>query len=61
MKLFNKEMSSAEARRVLFTAVEGKSTAEREIIKEEYKDVLPAIIKREHADHTMLTSDDLSR
>ena len=56
MKLFNNNMSSVEAWRVLFTAVEGKKKEERDTIMAEYKKILPEIIKKEHADKTLLTS-----
>ena len=46
-KLFNARMSSAEARRVLFAAVDGKSKKEIEEIKKEYSSVSKVIRRRE--------------
>lgn len=46
--LFNINMSSFEARTVLFTMVEGKNIEEIEQIKNEYNRVLPIILEREH-------------
>ena len=45
--LFNENMSSREARKVLFSSVDGKTKEEIEKIKDEYSAVLPAIMDRE--------------
>ena len=44
---FNENMSSHEARQVLFSSVDGKTKEEIEKIKDEYSAVLPAIMDRE--------------
>ena len=46
--IFNINMSSSEARTVLFTIVEGKNQEEIEQIKSQYSKVLPMILEREH-------------
>jgi len=46
-ELFNVNMSSAEARKVLFTSVNGKSMQEIEEIKKQYSSVSKIIRKRE--------------
>lgn len=56
--LFNVSMSSAEARRVLFASVNGKTKAEVERIKKEYSAVSKQIVKRELSEgRGWLTSD----
>ena len=45
--IFNINMSSFEARRVLFTIVEGKNQEEIEQIKSQYLKILPMILERE--------------
>lgn len=45
--IFNENMSSREARQVLFSSVDGKTKAEIEKIKDEYSAVLPVIMDRE--------------
>lgn len=45
--IFNINMSSSEARRVLFTIVEGKNQEEIERIKRQYLKILPMILERE--------------
>lgn len=47
--MFNEQMTSNEARIVLFKAVEGKTKAEIEQLKSAYSKVLPAILEREHS------------
>ena len=47
MTYFNESMTNAEARRTLFTVVEGKSKEETERIKQEYSKIIPIINKRE--------------
>lgn len=47
--LFNENMTSKEARTVLFRSVEGKTKTEIEQIKAEYSKLLPKIIDREMA------------
>lgn len=47
MKYFRQEMTSAEARKVLFTIVDGMSASEREAVKKEYSRILPVILQRE--------------
>lgn len=46
-RFFNANMTSDEARTVLFTAVEGKTKKEIEEIKAEYSKVSSVIMKRE--------------
>lgn len=46
--VFNKQMSSHEARQALFEAVEGKKKDEVEQIKSAYSKILPTILEREH-------------
>lgn len=46
--IFNENMSSDEARTVLFKAVENKTKEEIEELKREYNKVLPAILEREN-------------
>ena len=45
--LFNEHMSSLEARRVLFTSVNGKSKEQIDEIKKEYSSVSKLIRRRE--------------
>lgn len=45
--LFNESMTSLEAQTVLFANVDGKTQKEKETLFNDYKTVLPAIIKRE--------------
>ena len=45
--LFNEQMTSLQARTVLFSNVDGKTEKERAELFDAYKAVLPAIIKRE--------------
>ena len=52
--LFNEQMSSIEARFVLFTHTEGKTKEEKEEIFKQYKAVLPIIIERETYDGSNL-------
>ena len=47
MKYFNSQMTSSEARSILFSSVDHMSQAEVEEVKSEYRIVLPEIIKRE--------------
>lgn len=47
--LFNENMTSNEARTVLYRSVEGKTETEIEQIKAEYIRILPKIIDREMA------------
>ena len=56
MKLFDENMSSVDAWRVLFTTMEGKTAEERAAIMAEYEAVLPAIIRREVNDRPTLTA-----
>lgn len=46
-ELFNEDMSSMEARTVLYSSVDGKIKEEIEEIKEAYKRILPIIIDKE--------------
>lgn len=45
--LFNKQMTSNQAREALFRAIDGKTPAEVEKVKAEYSEVLPVILERE--------------
>lgn len=45
--IFNENMTSDQARLALFSAVDGKTKAEIEKIKDEYSKVLPVIMERE--------------
>lgn len=57
---FHENMTYSEARRVLFTAVEGKSPEEIEELKKAYAAVLPVITKRELRENDgYMTSDHL--
>ena len=56
MSLFNENMTSTEAWKVLFATIDGKSKEERDRIMAEYKRVLPAIIKKELDGSPVLTS-----
>lgn len=47
INLFNEQMTSLEARHVLYSNVDGKSKEEKEKLFAAYKKVLPAIIERE--------------
>lgn len=46
-KIFTEQMTSEEARMKLFEKIEGKTKAEIEKIKEEYFEILPAILEKE--------------
>lgn len=46
--VFDKQMTSNQARIALFRAVDGKTQTEVEKLKAEYAEVLPAILEREH-------------
>lgn len=59
-KLFNLSMSSSEARKVLFSSVEGKTEAEIREIKHEFSQIAPKIMERElRANNGFMTSDKL--
>ena len=45
--MFNKNMTYPEALKKLFEATEGKPKEEADAIREEYKKVIPAIVKKE--------------
>lgn len=45
--MFNENMTSSEARTILFSSVDGKSKQEIAAIKEEYSKIIPRIIKNE--------------
>ena len=45
--IFNENMSSSEARKAFFAAVDGKTKEEIEKLKADYYNVIPAIVKRE--------------
>lgn len=58
--LFNENMTSSEARRVLFSSVEGKTEREVEQIKREFSEIAPKIIERELRENRgYMTSDNL--
>lgn len=46
-KLFDERMTSSEARKILFSSVDGKTKEEIAQIKEEYSQIAPKIAKRE--------------
>ena len=45
--LFNENMTYAQARMAFFQAVRGRTKVEIEIIKQEYRSIIPIITKRE--------------
>ena len=58
--LFNENMTSSEARHILFASVDGKTKEEIAKIKEEYDKIIPTIIENELTKYRgCLTSDRL--
>lgn len=51
MNIFNENMTSTEARMLLFSIVEGKNEEERKSILDEYSDVARRIRKRESKEY----------
>ena len=47
MKYFNENMTSTQARNILFSSVDHMSKAEVEEIKKEYREIAPALMERE--------------
>ena len=59
MSYFNENMTSSEARTILFS-VDGKTKEEMERIKQEYSEIAPRIIDREFRENAgCLTSEKL--
>lgn len=54
--LFNKNMTYPEALKTFFSAIEGKSTKEIEVIRDEFKRTIPEITKNELSGPPCLTS-----
>ena len=58
--MFNENMTSSEARHVLFSSVDGKTKEEIDRIKLEYDAVIPRIVKNELRNNEgYMTSDRL--
>ena len=58
MKYFNLQMTSSQARSILFSSISHMSESDAEEMKKEYKQIVPEIIKREFRDNNGWMTED---
>ena len=58
MKYFNSQMTSSEARSILFSSIGHMSEADATEMKEEYRKVVPEIAKREFRENKGWMTED---